>query len=99
MRVKKCFVYGSKLHLIKDCDFYNYVDFVPCKSKAASVPTVSRNSSASVNAGRSDYAASRNRPVVNSASRPNHAGRIGKAAHHSADQPYPAGWSKRPAPV
>nr|GFA70461.1 ribonuclease H-like domain-containing protein [Tanacetum cinerariifolium] len=39
VRVKKCFVYGSKLHLIKDCDFYNCVDSVPCKSKAASVPT------------------------------------------------------------
>nr|GFC43257.1 hypothetical protein [Tanacetum cinerariifolium] len=26
-------------------------------------------------------------------------GRIGKAAYHSADQPNPAGWSKRPAPV
>ncbi|GJR08892.1 ribonuclease H-like domain-containing protein [Tanacetum coccineum] len=38
VRVKKCFVCGSKLHLIKDCDFYNCVDSVPCKSKAASVP-------------------------------------------------------------
>nr|GEZ15070.1 hypothetical protein [Tanacetum cinerariifolium] len=36
---------------------------------------------------------------VNSAGRPNPAGRIGKAAHHSTDQPNPAGWSKRPAPV
>nr|GEW97338.1 ribonuclease H-like domain-containing protein [Tanacetum cinerariifolium] len=72
---------------------------VPCKSKAASVPTGSRNSSASVNAGRSDSTASRNRPVVNSVGRPNPAGRIGKAAHHSADQPNPAGWSKRSAPV
>nr|GEX02072.1 ribonuclease H-like domain-containing protein [Tanacetum cinerariifolium] len=99
VRIKKCFVCGSKLHLFKDYDFYNCVDYVPCKSKAASVPTGSRNSSASVNAGRSDSAASRNRPVVNSAGRPNPAGRIGKAAHHSADQPYPAGWSKRPAPV
>nr|GFD10634.1 hypothetical protein [Tanacetum cinerariifolium] len=50
------------------------VNSVPCKSKAASVPTGSRNSSAP-------------------------AGRIGKAAHHSADQPNPVGWSKRPAPV
>nr|GFB20326.1 hypothetical protein [Tanacetum cinerariifolium] len=77
----------------------NDLDSVPCKSKAAYVPTDSRNSSASVNAGRSDSAASRNRPIVNSAGRPNPAGRIGKAAHHSADQPYPAGWSKRPAPI
>nr|GEU95077.1 ribonuclease H-like domain-containing protein [Tanacetum cinerariifolium] len=99
VRVKKCFVCGSKMHLIKDCDFYNCVDSVPCKSKAASVPTGSRDSSASVNDGRSDSAASRNRPVVNSAGRPNPAGRIRKAAHHSADQPNPVGWSKRPAPV
>ncbi|GJS06109.1 hypothetical protein Tco_0362905 [Tanacetum coccineum] len=75
VRVKKCFVCGSKLHLIKDCDFYNYVDSVPCKSKAASVPAGSRNSSASVTAGGSDPAASRNRPAVNSAGRPNPTGR------------------------
>nr|GFD14521.1 ribonuclease H-like domain-containing protein [Tanacetum cinerariifolium] len=41
----------------------------------------------------------RDRPVVNSAGRPNPAGRIGKAAHHFADQPNPASWSKRPAPI
>nr|GFC08480.1 ribonuclease H-like domain-containing protein [Tanacetum cinerariifolium] len=80
VRVKKCFVCGSKLHLIKGCDFYNCVDSVPCKSKAASVPTGSRNSSASVNAGRSDSAASRNRPVVNSAGRPVSAGWFTPAA-------------------
>ncbi|GJS56293.1 putative ribonuclease H-like domain-containing protein [Tanacetum coccineum] len=67
----KCFVCGSKLHLIKDCDFYNCVNSVPCKSKAASVPAGSRNSPASVTAGGSDPAASRNRPAVNSAGRPN----------------------------
>ncbi|GJR41528.1 ribonuclease H-like domain-containing protein [Tanacetum coccineum] len=67
VRVKKCFVCGSKLHLIKDCDFYNCVDSVPCKSKAASVSAGSRKSPASVPAGRSDSAASRNRPAVNSA--------------------------------
>ncbi|GJV02689.1 hypothetical protein Tco_1336258 [Tanacetum coccineum] len=74
VRVKKCFVCGSKLHLIKDCDFYNCVDSVPCKSKAASVPAGSRNSPASVTAGGSDPAASRNRPAVNSADRPHPAG-------------------------
>ncbi|GJU64650.1 hypothetical protein Tco_1246485, partial [Tanacetum coccineum] len=99
VRVKKCFVCGSKLHLIKDCDFYNCVDYVPCKSKAASVPAGSRNSSASVTAGGFDPAASRNRPVVNSASRPNPTGRVGQAAHRTAAQSNPAGWSKRPAPV
>ncbi|GJW48346.1 hypothetical protein Tco_0079992 [Tanacetum coccineum] len=65
------FVCGSKLHLIKDCDFYNCVESVPCKSKAASVPAGSRNSPASDTAGGSDPAASRNRPAVNSAGRPN----------------------------
>ncbi|GJU98793.1 putative ribonuclease H-like domain-containing protein, partial [Tanacetum coccineum] len=89
VRVKKCFVCGSKLHLIKDCDFYNCVDSVPCKSKAASVPAGSRNSSASVTADGSDPAASRNRPAVNSAGRPKPTERVG----------HPAGWSKRPAPV
>ncbi|GJU79466.1 putative ribonuclease H-like domain-containing protein [Tanacetum coccineum] len=67
VRTKKCFVCGSKLHLIKDCDFYNCVDSVPCKSKAATVPAGSRKSSASVTAGGSDSAASRNGPAVNSA--------------------------------
>ncbi|GJV03249.1 putative ribonuclease H-like domain-containing protein [Tanacetum coccineum] len=99
VRVKKCFVCGSKLHLIKDCDFYNCVDSVPCKSKAASVPAGSRNSSASVTAGGSAPAASRNRPAVNSAGRPNPTGRVGQAAHLATAQSNPAGWSKRPAPV
>ncbi|GKF30016.1 hypothetical protein Tco_0096358, partial [Tanacetum coccineum] len=74
VRVKKCFVCGSKLHLIKDCNFYNCVESVPCKSKAAFVPAGSRNSPASVAADRSDPAASRNGPAVNSAGRPNPAG-------------------------
>ncbi|GJY07272.1 putative ribonuclease H-like domain-containing protein [Tanacetum coccineum] len=62
---KTCFVCGSKLHLIKDCDFYekqlelhnkpmwnnvaNIPSFVP---KAASVPAGSRNRPTSVLAGR-----------------------------------------------
>ncbi|GJW34199.1 putative ribonuclease H-like domain-containing protein [Tanacetum coccineum] len=61
---------------------------VPCKSKAASVPAGSRNSSAFVTAGGSDLAASRNRPAVNSAGRPK-----------PTEKGHPAGWSKRPAPV
>ncbi|GJY18550.1 hypothetical protein Tco_0390041 [Tanacetum coccineum] len=56
---------------LSDCDFYNCVESVPCKSKAASVPAGSRNSPASVTADGSDPAASRNRPAVNSAGRPN----------------------------
>ncbi|GJR30932.1 putative ribonuclease H-like domain-containing protein [Tanacetum coccineum] len=92
VRVKKCFVCGSKLHLIKDCDFYNCVDSVPCKSKAASVPAGSRNSSASVPADRSDPAASRNRPAVNSADRPHPAGWSKRPATVSAGRPVSAGW-------
>ncbi|GJS70782.1 putative ribonuclease H-like domain-containing protein [Tanacetum coccineum] len=92
VRVKKCFVCGSKLHLIKDCDFYNCVDSVPCKSKAASVSAGSRISPASVPAGRSDSAASRNRPAVHSAGAPNHAGWSKRPATVSAGRPGSAGW-------
>ncbi|GJV44112.1 putative ribonuclease H-like domain-containing protein [Tanacetum coccineum] len=92
VRVKKCFVCGSKLHLIKDCDFYNCVESVPCKSKAASVPAGSRNSPASDNAGGSNPAASRNRPAVNSAGRPNPAGWSKRPAPVSAGRPVSAGW-------
>nr|GFD50553.1 hypothetical protein [Tanacetum cinerariifolium] len=66
--------------------------YVPCKSKVASIPTGSRNSSASVNAGRSDSAASRNRPVVNFAGRPNPAGWSKRPAPVSAGRPVSAGW-------
>ncbi|GJS23582.1 putative ribonuclease H-like domain-containing protein [Tanacetum coccineum] len=110
VRVKKCFVCGSKLHLIKDCDFYNCVDSVPCKSKAASVSAGSRISPASVPAGRSDSAASRNRPAVHSAGsrispasvpagRSDSAASRNRPAVHSAGAPNHAGWSKRPATV
>ncbi|GJT35600.1 putative ribonuclease H-like domain-containing protein [Tanacetum coccineum] len=92
VRVKKCFVCGSKLHLIKDCDFYNCVDSVPCKFKAASVPAGSRNSSASVPADRSDPADSRNRPAVNPADRPHPAGWSKRPATVSAGRPVSAGW-------
>ncbi|GJT42374.1 putative ribonuclease H-like domain-containing protein [Tanacetum coccineum] len=103
VRVKKCFVCGSKLHLIKDCDFYNCVDSVPCKSKAASVSAGSRISPASVPAGRSDSAASRNRPAVHSAGsrispasvpagRSDSAASRNRPAVHSAGRPGSAGW-------
>ncbi|GKF72793.1 hypothetical protein Tco_0208907, partial [Tanacetum coccineum] len=75
-----------------NCDFYNCVEPVPCKSKAASVPTGSRNSPASDNAGRPNPAASRNRPAVNSAGRPNPAGWSKKPATISAIRPVSAGW-------
>nr|GEW46370.1 xylulose kinase-1 [Tanacetum cinerariifolium] len=61
-RTKKCFVCGSKSHLIKDCNVYDTVDNFPSVvSKAAYVPAGSRNSSASTSASRSIPAASRNR--------------------------------------
>ncbi|GJR53971.1 ribonuclease H-like domain-containing protein [Tanacetum coccineum] len=82
VRVKKCFVCGSKLHLIKDCDFYNCVESVPCKSKAATIPVGSRNSPASDNASGSNPAVSRNRPPVNSAGRPNPAGWSKRYSQH-----------------
>ncbi|GKE13049.1 hypothetical protein Tco_1416600 [Tanacetum coccineum] len=91
VRVKKCFVCGSKLHLIKDCDFYNCVESVPCKSKAASVPAGSRNSSASVTAGGSDPAASGNRPAINSA------GSRNSSASVTAGGSDPAASRNRPA--
>ncbi|GJT74952.1 putative ribonuclease H-like domain-containing protein [Tanacetum coccineum] len=77
---------------IKDCDFYNCVESVPCKSKAASVPAGSRNSPASDNAGGSNPAASRNRPAVNSAGRPNPAGWSKRPAPVSAGRQVSAGW-------
>ncbi|GJT89715.1 hypothetical protein Tco_1078560 [Tanacetum coccineum] len=55
-------------------------------SPKASVPAGSRNSSASVTAGGFDPAASRNRPAVNSAGRPNPTGRVGQAAHRAVAQ-------------
>ncbi|GKG58909.1 hypothetical protein Tco_0602618, partial [Tanacetum coccineum] len=52
-------------------------------------PAGSRNSSTSATLGGSDSAASRNRPAVNSAGRPNPTGKVGHLA----------GWSTRPAPI
>ncbi|GKC60448.1 hypothetical protein Tco_1088046 [Tanacetum coccineum] len=43
--------YKSDIEETQNCDFYNCVESVPCKSKAASVPVGSRNSPASDNAG------------------------------------------------
>nr|GFB68883.1 hypothetical protein [Tanacetum cinerariifolium] len=64
VRSKKCFIYGSKSHLIKDRDVYDNVDNFPSVvSKAASVPAGSRHSLASTSIGSSILAASRNRPA------------------------------------
>ncbi|GKF97027.1 hypothetical protein Tco_0292848, partial [Tanacetum coccineum] len=80
---KKCFVCGSKFHLIRDCDFYenqlrlnnahvwknveNIPSFVP---RPAYVPAGSRNRSTSVPAGRPFPAGSRNIPTFVPADRP-----------------------------
>nr|GEU62742.1 uncharacterized mitochondrial protein AtMg00810-like [Tanacetum cinerariifolium] len=68
VRTKTCFLCGSKSYLIKDCDVYDNVDNFPSvASKAASVP-----------AGRSILAASRNRPASIHAGRHILAGRFNK---------------------
>nr|GFC42060.1 hypothetical protein [Tanacetum cinerariifolium] len=105
VRSKKCFVCGSKSHLIKDCDVYDTIyNFPSVVSKAASVPAGSRNSSASTSAGRSIPVASRNRPAsihagrsIPAASRNRpasiHAGRINKPAPFPAGRFVPTGWT------
>nr|GEV01008.1 hypothetical protein [Tanacetum cinerariifolium] len=61
---KKCFVCGSKSHLIKDCNVYDTVDNFPSVIlKAAYVLAGSRNSLASTSTCRSIPTVSRNRPA------------------------------------
>nr|GEV73595.1 xylulose kinase-1 [Tanacetum cinerariifolium] len=87
VRTKTCFVCGSKSHLIKDCDVYDNVDNFPSDVlNAAFVPAGSRNSSASIHAGRSIPAASRNRPASI------HAGR-----YIPAGRSVPTGWTNHAA--
>nr|GEV84246.1 hypothetical protein [Tanacetum cinerariifolium] len=94
VRTKTCFVYGSKSHLIKDCDMYDNVDNIPSVvSKAASVLAGSRNSSASISAGRSIPAASRNRPASIRAGRQIHDDRFNKPAPFLAGRSVPTGWT------
>nr|GFB19800.1 ribonuclease H-like domain, reverse transcriptase, RNA-dependent DNA polymerase [Tanacetum cinerariifolium] len=77
-----------KSHLIMDCDVYDNVDNIPfVVSKAASVPAGSRNSSASIFAGRSIPVASRNRPASI------HAGRHIPAGRFNKPTPFPVGRS------
>ncbi|GKF86483.1 hypothetical protein Tco_0254310, partial [Tanacetum coccineum] len=82
----------SRSRLIQILFIRTYIESVPCKSKAASVPAGSRNSPASVTAGGSDPAASRNKPAVNSAGRPNPAGWSKRPAPVSAGRQVSAGW-------
>nr|GEZ80048.1 ribonuclease H-like domain-containing protein [Tanacetum cinerariifolium] len=88
---KKCFVCGSKSHLIKDYHVYDTVDNVPSVvSKAASVPAGSRNSLASNSAGRSISAASRNRSASIHASRSISAANRNRSASIHAGRSIPA---------
>nr|GEV00790.1 putative reverse transcriptase domain-containing protein [Tanacetum cinerariifolium] len=95
VHTKTCFVYGSKTHLIKDCDVYDNVPSVV--SKATSVSAGSRNSSASISAGRSIPAASRNRPVSIHAGRRILAGRFNKPVPFPAGRYVPTGWTNHAA--
>nr|GEV98927.1 hypothetical protein [Tanacetum cinerariifolium] len=81
VRSKKCFVCGSKSHLIKDCDVYDTVDnFSSVVSKASYVPSGSRNPSA-------------NRPASIYAGRHIPIGRINKPAPFPAGRSVPTGWT------
>nr|GEX55449.1 ribonuclease H-like domain, reverse transcriptase, RNA-dependent DNA polymerase [Tanacetum cinerariifolium] len=73
--------YKSDLEETQDYDVYDNTDNFPfVVSKAASVPTRSRNSLASISAGRSIPAASRNRPASIHAGRHIPAGRFNRPA-------------------
>nr|GEX05897.1 ribonuclease H-like domain-containing protein [Tanacetum cinerariifolium] len=98
VRTKTCFVCGSKYHLIKDCDVYDNVDTFPSVvSKATYVPAGSKNSSASISAGRSIPAASRNRPASIHVGRHIHAGRFTKPAPFPTGRFVPTGWTNHTA--
>nr|GEV25861.1 putative ribonuclease H-like domain-containing protein [Tanacetum cinerariifolium] len=99
VRPKKCFVCGSKSHLIKDCSVHDTVDNVSSVvSKAAYVPAGSRNSSASISAGRSIPAASRNRSASIHDGRSIPAASRNKPASICAGNHIPAGRINKPAP-
>nr|GEU48374.1 copia protein [Tanacetum cinerariifolium] len=92
VRTKKCFVCGSKSHLIKDCDVYDTVDNFPSViSKATSVPAGGTNSLASTSAGRFIPADSQNRPASNHAGRHIPGGRFNKPAPFTAGRSVPTG--------
>nr|GEU77422.1 ribonuclease H-like domain-containing protein [Tanacetum cinerariifolium] len=100
VRSKKCFVCGSKSHLIKDCHVHDTVDNFPSVVlKAASVPTGSRNSSASTSAGRSIPAASRNKSTSIHAGRSISAASRNRSASIHADRSIPAASRNRPASI
>nr|GEZ47296.1 ribonuclease H-like domain-containing protein [Tanacetum cinerariifolium] len=105
-RTKKCFVCGSKSHLIKDCNVNRSASIhvgrsIPAASSnrsvsihaGRSIPAASRNRSASIHAGRSIPADSRNRPASIHAGIYIPAGRINKPAHFPAGSAVPNGWT------
>nr|GEY56826.1 ribonuclease H-like domain-containing protein [Tanacetum cinerariifolium] len=99
VRPKKCFVCGSKSYLIKDCNVHDTVDNFPSVvSKATSVPTGSRNSSASISAGRSIPAACRNGSASIHAGRSIPAASRNKPASIHAGKHIHAGRINKPAP-
>nr|GEX92297.1 putative ribonuclease H-like domain-containing protein [Tanacetum cinerariifolium] len=99
VRFKKCFVCGSKSHLIKDCHVYDIIDkFSSVVLKAASVPAGSRNSSASTTTDRSIPAASRNRSASIYAGRSILAASRNRPASIYAGRHIPAVRSNKPAP-
>nr|GFA73705.1 hypothetical protein [Tanacetum cinerariifolium] len=99
VRSKKCFICGSKSHLIKDCHVYDTVDnFSSVVLKAASVPAGSRNSSASTTSDRSILAASRNRSAFIHAGRSIPAASRNRPASIYAGKYIHAGRSNKPAP-
>nr|GEV33868.1 copia protein [Tanacetum cinerariifolium] len=99
VRTKKCFVYGSKSHLIKDCHVYDTVDNFPSVvSKATSVLAASRNRLASIHADRSIPAASRNRSASIHAGRSIPVASRNRPASIYADRHIPAGRANKLAP-
>nr|GEV61105.1 putative ribonuclease H-like domain-containing protein [Tanacetum cinerariifolium] len=99
VRSKECFVYGSKSHLIKDCDVYDTVDNFPSVvSKAAFVPAGSRHSLTSTSASRSIPAASRNRPASIHTGRSIPAASRNRPASIHAGRHIPTGRCNKPAP-
>nr|GEY46282.1 ribonuclease H-like domain-containing protein [Tanacetum cinerariifolium] len=99
-RSKKCFVCGSKSHLIKDCHVYDTVDnFSSVVLKAASVPACSKNSSASTTVDRPILASSRNRSASIHAGRSIPAASRNRPASIHAGRSIPAASRNRPASI
>nr|GFA04186.1 ribonuclease H-like domain-containing protein [Tanacetum cinerariifolium] len=89
VHAKKCFVYGSKSHLIKDCNVHDTIDNFPSVvSKAAYVPA-----GTSIHAGRSIPAASRNKPASIHAGKHIPTGRINKPSPFLVGSSVPTGWT------